>query len=314
MSSDDKFKISELRTSIIIMGIFWVVAIVLWQTTGKIFYIFNFGYIGTAIGVGAGLYAALPKKKKHRGRKLAQFIVGVYMLVFLGFIKFENMQIEGFFFYLLAGFFGGATIHYLVAKVVGPLFFNRGWCSWACFTAMILDYLPFPRNKQGRLPTRWGNLRYIHFVLSLGLVLILWFGFGHRVQPGGSTTELYWLIGGNALYYAVAIVLAFTLKDNRAFCKYVCPITAILKVSSRFASLKIAGDGEKCNDCGACEKICPMDIRIIDYIKNGKRVLSTECILCFVCENVCVPGALKANLGFDCGKQELLNMRESSPK
>ena len=59
MSPEGKFKFSELRTSLIIMGIFWVVAIVLWQTTGKIFYILNFGYIGTAIGVGGGIYAVL---------------------------------------------------------------------------------------------------------------------------------------------------------------------------------------------------------------------------------------------------------------
>ncbi len=313
MSPEDKFRFSELRTSLIIMGIFWVVAIVLWQTTGKIFYILNFGYIGTAIGVGTGIYAALPKKKKYQGRRLSQLLVGSYMLVFLGFIEFENMQIEGFFFYLLAGFFGGATIHYLVAKVVGPLFFNRGWCAWACFTAMILDYLPFPRNKRGRLPTKWGNLRYVHFALSLGLVLALWFGFGYKVQSQ-STADLYWLTGGNMLYYAIAITLAFRLKDNRAFCKYVCPITTILKVPSRFAILKIAGDAEKCNDCGACVKICPMDIRITDYIKNGPRVLSTECILCSECINVCVPKALKATWGFDCGTKELLNMRESPTK
>ena len=313
MDQEDRFQFSKLRTSLIIMGIFWVVAIVLWQTTGKIFYIFNFGYIGTAIGVGGGLYAALPKKKKYQGRRLSQLLVGIYMLVFLGFIQFENMQIEGSFFYLLTGFLGGAVIHFLVAKVAGPLFFNRGWCAWACWTAMILDFLPFPRNKRGRLPTRWGNLRYVNFALSLGLILALWFGLGYRVQSE-SITELYWLIGGNALYYAIAITLAFTLKDNRAFCKYVCPITTILKVPSRFALLKIAGDAKKCNYCGACEKICPMDIRITDYIKNGQRILSTECILCFECENVCVPGALKATWGFDCGTKELLNMREGSAK
>jgi len=313
MGTEDKFKYSGLKTPLILMGIFWIISIVLWQTTGKILYLFNFGYIGTAIGVGAGLYGALPKKKKHWGRKLSQLLVGIYMLVFLGFIKFENMQIEGFFFYLLAGFSGAAVIHYLVAKVAGPLLFNRGWCAWACWTAMILDFLPFPRNKQGRLPTKWGNIRYIHFALSLGLILALWFGLSYQVQSK-SVAELYWLIGGNVVYYAIAITLAFTLKDNRAFCKYVCPITAILKVSSRFALLKIGGNAEKCNDCGACDKICPMDIRITDYIKNGQRILSTECTFCCECINVCVPGALSASWGFDCGKQELLNMREGPAK
>lgn len=311
MSPEEKPQFSKLRTPFIMMGIFWIVAIVLWQTTGSIFYLFNFVYIGTAVGGGMAIYAALPKKKKHYGRRLSQLLVGAYMLVFLGFISFENMQLEGFFFYLLTGFFAGAVIHYLVAKVAGPLFFNRAWCSWACWTAMILDYLPFRRNKQGRLPTSWGNLRYVHFALSLGLILVLWFGSGYRVQSG-SITELYWLIGGNALYYAIAIILAFTLKDNRAFCKYVCPITAILKVTSRFSLLKIAGDTNKCNDCGACDKVCPTDIRITDYIKKGQRVLSTECILCFECQNVCVPGALKATWGIDCGKQELLNMRDNA--
>ncbi|MBI4333685.1 MAG: 4Fe-4S binding protein [Chloroflexi bacterium] len=303
-----KFRLSALKTLLIIMGIFWLVAIVLWQATGANLYLFNFLYIGTSLGTGLATYSLLPKSKKHRGRKLSQLLIGIYMLSLLGLLSRQNMQIEGFSFYLLTGFFAGAVIHYLVAKVAGPRVFNRMWCSWACWTAMVLDYLPFPRNKSGRLPTRWGNLRYIHFALSLGLILVLWFAFGYRVRST-SMTELHWLVGGNALYYSIAIILAFRLKDNRAFCKYICPITAILKVISRFSLYKMAGDAEKYNDCGACEKTCPMDIRITDYIKNGQRVLSTECSLSYSCENVGLPKALKANWGFDCGTKELLNMR-----
>ena len=147
-----KLNFSSARDPLIMAMIFWILAIIFWQTTGEIYYLWNFGYIGTALGVGIGIYDVLPQRKRWIGRRIAQLLIGSYMLVFLGFIRHENMQIEGFFFYLLAGIFGGAVIHYLIAKIAGPLIFNRGWCGWACWTAMVLDLLPFRRNEQGRLP------------------------------------------------------------------------------------------------------------------------------------------------------------------
>jgi len=308
MRSEDTFDLSRFKTPLIMMLFFWGIAVVLWQTTGRVFYLYNFVYIGTALGVGIGVYAALPRRKRFWGRRLAQFLVGSYMLVFLGLFERENMQIEGFFFYLLAGFFAGSVIHYLVAKVAGPLVFNRGWCGWACWTAMVLDLLPFRQNKRGRLAGKWGHLRYIHFALSLGLVLILWWGLNYRPQVQ-SLAELYWLLGGNVLYYSIGIVLVYTLRDNRAFCKYVCPIPTLQKIPSRFALLKVVGSAEKCNDCGACNKMCPMDIRISEYILDNQRVLSTECILCFECIDVCVKGALDASFGFDVSNRKLLNKK-----
>jgi len=302
MKSEETFDLARLKLLLIMLLLFWAIAVVLWRTTGVIFYLYNFGYIGTALGIGIGAYALLPRRKKLWGRRLAQFLVGVYMLGFLGLIGRENMQLEGFFFYILAGVFAGSTIHYLVAKIAGPLVFNRGWCGWACWTAMVLDLLPYKRNKGGRLAGKWGYLRYAHFALSLGLVLILWFGMHFRLQ-GQGLAELYWLLVGNVAYYAIGIGLAYKLRDNRAFCKYVCPIPILQKVTSRFALIKIAGAAGQCNDCGACIKMCPMDIRISEYVLNNQRVLSTECILCFECVNVCAKGALGTSFGFDFSKR-----------
>jgi polyferredoxin len=158
MKSEDKFDFKELASSLVIVIPFWIVAIFLWRSTGDIFYLFNFLYIGAAIGVGIGVYSALPRKKKPLGRKLTLFLIGGY----------------------------------LVAKIFGPILFSRAWCSWACWTAMILDLLPY-KHSSGRIPGKWGWLRYIHFVLSLSIVLLLWFGFGYRVESR-SITELYWLL------------------------------------------------------------------------------------------------------------------------
>lgn len=306
MKSENTFDLASLKTPLIMMAVFWAIAVVLWQTTDRIFYLFNFGYIGIALGLGLGVYSALPKRQKPWGRRLAQFLIGAYMLVFLGLIQRENMQLEGFFFYLFSGIFAGSVIHYLVAKLAGPIIFNRGWCGWACWTAMILDLLPYKRNKRRTLPGKWEYMRYIHFVISLGLVSLLWWGFNYRVQDQ-SLTELYWLLAGNVLYYVIGIALAYLLQDNRAFCKYVCPIPVLQKITSRFALLKIAGKAEKCNDCGACNKMCPMDIPVSEYVLNHQRVHSTECILCFECVNVCAKDALDTTFAFDFVKPKTGN-------
>ena len=302
------YELKNLRAPLILFISFWAIGIVLWQTKGNAFYLFNFGYIGTAVGIGIGLYVLLPSKKKPSGRRFAQLLIGIYMLGFLGIIKMENMQLEGFFLYLLSGFFAGSVIHYLVAKILGPILFGRGFCGWGCWTAMVLDFFPYKRNKTGRIAAKWESLRFVHFGFSLLLVLVLWFLFQYRPIPMGQA-ELVWIIGGNTIYFASAIILAFTLKDNRAFCKYLCPITAILKITSRFAFLKIEGDKEKCTQCGACNKACPMDINIMEYVNNGERVLSTECIFCLTCTTVCPEGILGDTFKMDFGGKEHIQRR-----
>lgn len=292
---------------------FWILGLGLWRGTGYLQPLLLFGYIGTALGAGLGLYAFLPRKKKQWGRRLTLVLVGGMLLGYVGVVQSENLQIEWAFFSLFAGLGGAAFTHYLVAKILGPLAFGRLWCGWACWTLMVLDLLPFQRSG-GRLPGGWERLRYVHFLASLGLVLLLWsaFGYGEHVTFG-SPTGLAWMLVGNALYYAAGVGLAVALRDNRAFCKYLCPVPVFQKATARFSLLKIRGDGAACDGCGACEKVCPMDIRILEYLEAGERVLSTECLLCQTCVTVCRKDALRVSLGFEFRNGERLRVREASP-
>lgn len=52
--------------------------------------------------------------------------------------------------------------------------------------------------------------------------------------------------------------LFFLLKDNRAFCKYICPITVFLKPMSYYALIRIKCDEDKCINCGKCLRTCPI--------------------------------------------------------
>ena len=82
--------------------VFETVAITLWLTKNNIFYLFNFSYIGISITLGLVLFA---QNYKH-ARRVVQLLVGLYMLIYLGLICNENMQIEGFWYYLFTGVFG----------------------------------------------------------------------------------------------------------------------------------------------------------------------------------------------------------------
>lgn len=267
-------------TPIIMLVIFETVAITLWLTKDNLFYLLNFSYIGCSIALGLTLYI----KEYRHARRVTQLLVGTYMLIYLGIISNENMQIEGFWYYLFTGVFEAATIHYAVAKIFGPLIFGRGWCGYACWTAMILDFLPYKVAEQPRKKIGW--IRYIVFVASLIFVSTLFLA-----HVGNIEKIMFWaFIVGNILYYVAGIFLAFLFKDNRAFCKYICPITVFMKPMSYFSLFRVKCDTSKCISCGKCKKVCPMDVDITD--NSRKRKNGTECIMCFECTKVCPKKAL----------------------
>lgn len=260
--------------------LFEAVAAALWLAKDNLFYLVNFSYIGFAIALGLFLYI----KKYRNARRVVQLMVGLYMLVYLGLICNENMQIEGFWYHLFTGVFEAATIHYAVAKLFGPLIFGRGWCGYACWTAMVLDFLPYKVPKQPRRKLGW--IRYLTFAASLIFVAALFLA-----KVGNIERIMFWaFIAGNIAYYGIGVLLAFIFKDNRAFCKYICPITVFLKPISYFSLFRIRCDESKCVSCGKCRRVCPMDVDVTD--NSRKRKNGTECILCMECVKSCPKDAL----------------------
>jgi ferredoxin-type protein NapH len=253
-------------------------------------------------------FSEFVKKVILKIRKVVLLVIATILFA-ISVLLARNVQLEGLFFGLLGGLFIGPVIHYLLGKLLVALPFGRIWCGWACWTAAVLDQLPY-RKSAGWLPGRWRNLRYLHFASSLVLVLFLFFVVGYHNGALGQSA-VYWFLVGNVFYWSVGITLAILLKDNRAFCKYVCPVSVILKQTSKPALLKVSGDASACLGCKskACTTLCPMDIRIPDYIISGERVLSNECILCQQCVAVCPPNTLTLSFGLDVGGKNLLEER-----
>ena len=108
--------------SLLLFLLFEAVAVTLWLTKDNLFYLLNFSYIGGCLAAGTVLFTA----GKRYARHFVQLAVGSYMLLYLGVISRENMQIEGFWYYsarCCSGAAGAAT----------PA--GRRWCWTFCPTS-----------------------------------------------------------------------------------------------------------------------------------------------------------------------------------
>lgn len=87
------------------------------------------------------------------------------------------------------------------------------------------------------------------------------------------------------------IVLALNLYERRFWCKYLCPLGALLGILSRYALLK-RSVSEGCPSCGVCENVCQGGA-VIDRDGTWR---GTECLYCMDCDDLCPHNAV--NFGF----------------
>ena len=110
-----------------------------------------------------------------------------------------------------------------------------------------------------------------------------WVAWAHLTASDLLST---YLIG----FIILVVSLAGSLVYERFFCKYLCPVGALLGLLSRVSFLNIKRDAATCIDCGRCDKACMMNVEVA----TADVVTSSECISCNECVNACpVPGALK---------------------
>ena len=267
----------------------------------------GFFFVFIPIGASISLGIFINKYKPKLGRKISLTLIALDLLLFLGVCQHENLQIEETIFYFAyfinTGIFTRVLIHYAIAKIFGPLIWGRGYCGWACYTAALLEWLPINENKI--IPKKITYIRIPVLIISLLIPFIFSqngydYYDSHIYSPVHGfllqyykTGQFIWFLVGNIMYYIIGIILAIVFKKRRAFCKIWCPVSLVMKLPTRFSLIKISPTGNKCIECGKCNKACPMDVDVKNYIKNGQRVLSSECISCGECAKNCPVRAIR---------------------
>jgi len=80
-------------------------------------------------------------------------------------------------------------------------------------------------------------------------------------------------------YATLAVVLVGSLKYERFFCKYACPLGAVIGILGKVGLTKVTRTDEGCKGCNLCQKKC---FAHIDFLSTN-TIRNAECNHCLDC-------------------------------
>lgn len=201
---------------------------------------------------------------------------------------------------------------------------GRWWCGWICPLSTLGDVFNTIRRWLGMpymKPTQPVKLTYFYSGLSLGTFgLLLSKAYANINEQGtflGCKIPLYpfckicpgqqvcpvasqgieaypplpgseWLFGFfkvAALVLLGLFLIAF-MTARRLWCRF-CPMGMVGGLFNRGGLIALKKDVRKCNGCGVCNEVCPMDITLVQEEMSRENVSSFDCVYCMKCVTHC---------------------------
>ena len=202
--------------------------------------------------------------------------------------------------------FWAAAATFLITPVLTWFFGKRWYCSWVCGCGGLAETLGDPwRQLSDKSSRAWRIERWsIHSVLLTitALTLFLWVNdLTGRQMLGDDGSGLFWKTYGFLIVMAFSGVIGvgfYPLLGSRVWCRFGCPMAALLGLQQRlFSRFRITTNGGQCISCGNCSTYCEMGIDVRAYAQRGENIVRASCVGCGVCAAVCPRGVLRLENG-----------------
>jgi len=177
---------------------------------------------------------------------------------------------------------------------------NDFWLTRGLFISLVIVFLSlvfagvlFFKAQELGTDAKYGAMG---FFVVLALLLVMHFT--------GSTDQLFYINSGDlrsayglyigSIFSGVIGTGFYPLLGSRAWCRFGCPMAAILGFQQRlFSKFRITTNGGQCISCGNCSTYCEMGIDVRAYAQKGENIVRSSCVGCGICSAVCPRGVLK---------------------
>jgi polyferredoxin len=177
---------------------------------------------------------------------------------------------------------------------------NEFWLTKTVFISLVIAFLTLVfslvmifKRKALAKDAKYGAIGY--FVVIVALLLLHFTSTTNEVFyiQGSSLRSAYGFYIGS-IFSGVIGTGFYPILGNRVWCRFGCPMAAILGFQQRlFSKFRITTNGGQCISCGNCSTYCEMGIDVRAYAQKGENIVRSSCVGCGICSAVCPRGVLK---------------------
>jgi len=179
------------------------------------------------------------------------------------------------------------TLMWLVLLL--SLFFGPVFCGWVCPIGTVQEFIGkigkkiFPKKYNRFIPFKidiW--LRYLRYIVLILIVILTARELRLVFQDYCPYFSLFNFWSNEvALSALILLGLIFigSLFVERPWCKYLCPLGALLGIFNIFRFVQLKRNNNTCIQCKKCDNICPMNIKVA----NKEVIRDHQCISCLLC-------------------------------
>jgi polyferredoxin len=186
-----------------------------------------------------------------------------------------------------------ASFFAFVLMFLLSLFFGRAYCSWFCPGCGIQEILSLFIKKKSK-NSKALYIKYFIFTIWIGAIITGYILNGiNKVDLSYGMSDVTFERKIILTIGAFILVVPLTVIFGKfASCKYICWQVPFMVIGTKIRDyfhlkgLRLKSENIKCNSCKVCTIKCPMNIDVMENVKNG-QMANSECILCGNCIEHC---------------------------
>lgn len=157
------------------------------------------------------------------------------------------------------------------------------YCGWICSCGGMAETLGDEyRTKAPHGPTakkleNIGQFVLVFAVLATALKLL-----AEKSAISGFVWSSYKL-SIDVFFAGVLGLGVYFFLGGRVWCRFGCPLAALMHIYTRFSKYRILAEKKKCISCNVCTKVCHMGIDVMNYANKGIPMNDAECVRCSAC-------------------------------